>query len=59
MRILLVEDDTLLGKGVSAGLVQVGWAVDWVVDGFDGAAALRTNSYDASSSTSDCRASTG
>ncbi len=47
MRILLVEDDTLLGKGVSAGLVQAGWAVDWVVDGLDAEAALRTTSYDA------------
>ena len=35
MRILLVEDDTLLGKGVSAGLVQAGWAVDWTLDGID------------------------
>ncbi|MCF3595022.1 response regulator [Rhodobacteraceae bacterium LMO-12] len=47
MRILLVEDDTLLGKGVSTGLAQAGWAVDWVVDGLDGEAALHTNSYDA------------
>lgn len=46
MRILLVEDDTLLGKGVSAGLGQAGWAVDWVVDGVDAEAALRANSYD-------------
>ena len=46
MRILLVEDDSLLGKGVAAGLVQAGWAVDWVVDGLDAEAALRTNSYD-------------
>lgn len=45
MRILLVEDDSLLGKGVAAGLVQAGWAVDWVV-GLDAEAALRTNSYD-------------
>lgn len=47
MRILLVEDDTLLGQGVSAGLAQAGWAVDWVADGLDADAALRTTSYDA------------
>jgi len=47
MRILLVEDDGLLGKGVAAGLAQAGWAVDWVVDGLDAEAALRTGSYDA------------
>ncbi|MCZ7677049.1 MAG: response regulator [Roseovarius sp.] len=47
MRILLVEDDTLLGQGVSAGLAQAGWAVDWVSDGLDADAALRTTSYDA------------
>lgn len=46
MRILLVEDDPLLGKGVAAGLAQAGWAVDWVVDGIDAEAALRTTSYD-------------
>lgn len=47
MRILLVEDDTLLGQGASAGLAQAGWAVDWVTDGLDADAALRTTSYDA------------
>ncbi len=47
MRILLVEDDTLLGKGVSAGLAQAGWAVDWVVDGLDAETALHAGSYDA------------
>lgn len=46
MRILLVEDDALLGKGVAAGLAQAGWAVDWVVDGLDAETALRTNNYD-------------
>lgn len=47
MRILLVEDDTLLGQGASAGLAQAGWAVDWVTDGLDADAALRSTSYDA------------
>ena len=33
MRILLVEDDELLGSGLKAGLGQHGFAVDWVRDG--------------------------
>ena len=45
MRILLVEDDKLLGDGIQAGLVQAGFAVDWVQDGAQGDAALQTESY--------------
>lgn len=45
MRILLVEDDKLLGDGIQAGLMQAGFAVDWVQDGALGAAALKTESY--------------
>jgi two-component system OmpR family response regulator/two-component system response regulator QseB len=33
MRILLVEDDPLLGDGLRAGLRQHGFQVDWVRDG--------------------------
>ena len=33
MRILLVEDDLLLGDGVEAGLRQTGFTVDWIKDG--------------------------
>lgn len=33
VRILLVEDDRLLGDGIRAGLTQGGFAVDWVEDG--------------------------
>jgi two-component system OmpR family response regulator/two-component system response regulator QseB len=33
MRILLVEDDPLLGDGLQAGLRQLGFQVDWVRDG--------------------------
>lgn len=33
MRILLVEDDPLLGDGLRAGLRQQGFVVDWVRDG--------------------------
>jgi two-component system OmpR family response regulator/two-component system response regulator QseB len=47
MRILLVEDDRLLGKGVAAGLSQAGFAVDWAQDGEDAETALATTGYDA------------
>ncbi|HJW24950.1 MAG TPA: response regulator [Rhodocyclaceae bacterium] len=33
MRLLLVEDDRLLGDALEAGLSQAGFAVDWVTDG--------------------------
>ena len=33
MRVLLAEDDALLGDGLRAGLVQAGFDVDWVRDG--------------------------
>lgn len=45
MRILLVEDDKLLGDGVQAGLAQSGFNVDWVKDGVAGDLALRTGEY--------------
>jgi two-component system OmpR family response regulator/two-component system response regulator QseB len=35
MRVLLVEDDALLGDGLRAGLRQAGFEVDWVRDGPD------------------------
>lgn len=45
MRILLVEDDTLLGDGVRAGLRQQGFQVDWVRDGEAAEKELRAQSY--------------
>jgi DNA-binding response OmpR family regulator len=47
MKILLVEDDRLLGDGISAGLTQTGFAVDWVSDGREAELALATAAYDA------------
>ncbi|HET9701207.1 MAG TPA: response regulator [Burkholderiales bacterium] len=46
MRILLVEDDPLLGDGVRAGVAQEGYAVDWVQDGKSALAALEAERYD-------------
>lgn len=47
MRILLVEDDILIGNGLAAGLPMHGFSVDWFKDGIAGCNALRTASYDA------------
>ena len=47
MRILLVEDDPLLGDGIKAGLVQAGFAVDWVRDGREALLALDLARHDA------------
>ena len=47
MRILVVEDDSLLGDGIQAGLAQAGFAVDWVKDGIAARLALETQSHSA------------
>ncbi len=46
MRILLVEDDELLGDGTRNGLEQNGIAVDWVRLGGEADAALRIHDFD-------------
>jgi two-component system OmpR family response regulator/two-component system response regulator QseB len=45
MRILLVEDDALLGDALQAGLRQAGFAVDWLRDGSAADAALRVENF--------------
>ena len=40
MRILLVEDDQLIGDGLKVGLEKLGFAVDWFTDGLEGEEAL-------------------
>ena len=45
MRILLIEDDDLLGSGLRAGLDQQGFQVDWVRDGFAGARELAAGEH--------------
>jgi len=45
MRILLAEDDNLLGDGLRAGLRQAGFQVDWVRDGVAAERELRAQPY--------------
>jgi two-component system OmpR family response regulator/two-component system response regulator QseB len=45
MRILLAEDDPLLGDGLQAGLRQAGFDVDWARDGIAAEHALASAPY--------------
>lgn len=45
MRVLVVEDDPLLGDALRVGLGQAGFAVDWVQDGRAAWVALRTEPF--------------
>jgi two-component system OmpR family response regulator/two-component system response regulator QseB len=47
MRVLVVEDDPLLGDALQAGLRELGNVVDWVRDGAAGSSALEVERYDA------------
>ncbi len=46
MRVLLVEDDRLIGDGLKAGLEKLGFAVDWFTDGLEGEEALYQAPYE-------------
>jgi DNA-binding response OmpR family regulator len=46
MRILLVEDDPQLGDGLTIGLRQAGFAVDWLKDGNSADQALQSETFD-------------
>lgn len=45
MRVLLVEDDPLLGDGLRTGLRELGFQMDWVRDGLAAERELRTGLY--------------
>ncbi len=45
MRVLVIEDDALLGDAIQAGLKQSGYAVDWMKDGISADQALSTEAY--------------
>jgi two-component system OmpR family response regulator/two-component system response regulator QseB len=47
VRVLVVEDDPLLGDALHTGLRELGNAVDWMRDGVSALAALQIESYDA------------
>lgn len=46
MRVLLVEDDTMIGESLEEGLRKENYAVDWVQDGYAADLALCNHSYD-------------
>ena len=47
MRILLIEDDTLIGDGIKAGLTHQGFDVTWFTSGSEGKNTLSEGSFDA------------
>jgi two-component system, OmpR family, response regulator len=46
MRVLVAEDDTVLGDGLCRSLRKGGYAVDWVTSGTDADSALTAQPYD-------------
>jgi two-component system, OmpR family, response regulator QseB len=46
MRVLIVEDDPMIGRAVADGLQHDGYAVDWVYDGVAAELALKHGPYD-------------
>ena len=47
MKLLLVEDDTMLGTSMEKGLSRAGFTVDWVRNGNHAQTAIKTQTYDA------------
>ncbi|WP_386693219.1 MULTISPECIES: response regulator [unclassified Lonepinella] len=47
MRILVIEDDPLIGNGLNIGLTKSGFLVDWFTDGKTGFEAIKSADYDA------------
>ncbi len=46
MRLLLVEDDPILGDGLLAGLTQQGHVVDWILNGNTADQTLKSHQYE-------------
>ena len=46
MRLLLIEDDLMIGKSIREGLRREGYGVDWVRDGWAGERSLAEEAYD-------------
>ena len=47
MRLLLIEDDRMIGRAIRLGLSAAGFTVDWIHDGPGGRSALSNGVYDA------------
>jgi len=45
MRVLLVEDDEMIGQSLKQALTAAGWSVDWVKDGMLAQSALADGDY--------------
>jgi two-component system, OmpR family, response regulator len=45
MRILLIEDDSMIGRAMQAGLRKAGYSVDWVLDGHAAELSLANGVY--------------
>ncbi len=46
MRLLLVEDDEMLGQGIQKALIRDGYQVDWLTDGAQALQAIRTDPFE-------------
>lgn len=46
MRLLLIEDDPMIGKSIREGLKRDGYSVDWVRDGWAGEQSAKSESYE-------------
>ena len=46
MRVLLVEDDTMIGTAIRHGLSTEGYAVDWAQDAYEAELAMDTEAYE-------------
>lgn len=46
MRVLLVEDDKMIGEAISQALHDAAYAIDWVQDGHMAMIAIETHTYD-------------
>jgi two-component system, OmpR family, response regulator QseB len=46
MRVLLVEDDPMIARGLETALRQASFAVDWMPDGNAASTALQTSTFD-------------
>jgi two-component system response regulator QseB len=46
MRVLVVEDDVMIGQGLETALRQIDAAVDWIRDGAQASVALSTTAFD-------------